>query len=121
MNKKNIRCSDASLIVWLLWEGASDPFDDDVGSVVSGPDTLLQLVLLDQRREESWLDRRAKGQTCDHPSPPKTVWGAVSINASQVTNGFWEGGQRRFILNRTQMMTVLCGAMISSYRVKTAG
>lgn len=76
VNKTNICCSDASLIVWLLWEGASDPFDDDVGGVVSGPDTLLQLVLLDQRREESWLDRRAKGQTRDHPSPPKICLGS---------------------------------------------
>lgn len=54
-----MQCSDASLKVRLLWEGASDPFDDDVGGVVSGPDALLQRMLLDQRGEESWVDRRA--------------------------------------------------------------
>lgn len=52
--------SGASVIIWLLREGASDPPDDDIGRVVSGPDALLQRVLLDQRREESWVDRRAE-------------------------------------------------------------
>ncbi len=58
--KTNMQCLDASVKVWLLWEGASDPSDDDVGGVVSGPDTLLQRVLLDQRIEESWVDRSAE-------------------------------------------------------------
>lgn len=40
--------------VWFLREGAADPPDDDVGGVVSGPDTLLQHLLLDQCGEESW-------------------------------------------------------------------
>lgn len=44
---------DASVKVRLVWEGAADPSDDDVGCVVSGPDALLQRVLLDQRGEES--------------------------------------------------------------------
>lgn len=58
--RQNERCSNASVKVWLLWEGAPDPSDDDIGGVVSGPDTLLQLLLLDQCREESWVDRRAE-------------------------------------------------------------
>lgn len=56
--KTNLQCVDASVKVWLLREGASDPSDDDVGGVVSGPDTLLKHILLDQRREESWVDNR---------------------------------------------------------------
>lgn len=41
--------------VRLLWEGAADPPDDDVGGVVPGPDALLQRLVLDQRREEPWV------------------------------------------------------------------
>lgn len=52
MEKSNLKCWDASVKVWLLRKGASDPSDDDVGGVVSGPDALLQHLLLDQRREE---------------------------------------------------------------------
>lgn len=62
VEKTNMQCLDASVKVWLLWEGASDPSDDDVGGVVSGPDALLQRVLLNQCGEESWVDIRARGQ-----------------------------------------------------------
>lgn len=60
MSKTDEWCSDASVKVWLLWEGAPDPSDDDVGGVVPGPDTLLQHMILDQCREESWIDRGAE-------------------------------------------------------------
>lgn len=59
MEKTNAQRMDASVKVWLLWEGASNPSDDDIGGVVSSSDTLLQHMLLDQCREESWIDRRA--------------------------------------------------------------
>lgn len=60
MEKTNVQCYDPSVIVWFLWEGASNSSDDDVGGIVPSPDTLLQHVLLNQRREESWVDRRAQ-------------------------------------------------------------
>lgn len=49
-----------SVILWPLWESAANPLDDDVSSIVSGSDTLLQYLVLDQRREESWVDKRAE-------------------------------------------------------------
>lgn len=58
--KTHLQRWDASVKVWLLWEGASHPSDDDVGGVVSGTDTLLQRLLLDQRREESWVDNKVE-------------------------------------------------------------
>lgn len=60
MEQTDVQSYEASLIVWLLWEGASSSSDDDVGGVVPSSDTLLQRMLLDQRREESWVDRRAQ-------------------------------------------------------------
>ncbi len=83
VEKTTVWFLDASVEVWLLWEGASDPSDDDVGGVVTCPDALLQRMLLDQRREESWVDRRAEVKL--QPSiTSKIIWGAVSINVSQV-------------------------------------
>lgn len=51
---------DASVEVGLLWEGAADPPDDDVGGVVSCSDALLQWLFLDQRWEESWVGSRGE-------------------------------------------------------------
>lgn len=60
MEETDVQCYDASVIFWFLWEGASSSSDDDVGGIVPSPDTLLQRVVLDQRREESLVDRRAQ-------------------------------------------------------------
>lgn len=60
MEKTDVQWYDVSVIIRLLWEGASSSFDDDIGSIVPSPDTLLQRVLLDQGREESWVDSRAQ-------------------------------------------------------------
>lgn len=46
--RSHLRSLDASVEVWLLRDGAAHPPDDDVGSVVSGSDALLQRLLFDQ-------------------------------------------------------------------------
>lgn len=48
---------DPLVKVWLFWEGASNPLDDDVGRVVTRPDALLQRLILDQCGQESWVNR----------------------------------------------------------------
>lgn len=75
---------DASVIVGLLREGAPDPSDDDVGRVVSGPDALLQRLLLDQCREESWVDERAQVNPYPTATSSKLAEGGVSVNVGRV-------------------------------------
>lgn len=50
----------SSVKIRFLWESASNPSDDDMGCVVSGPDAFLQHLLLDQRRKESWVGRQTQ-------------------------------------------------------------